>query len=68
MRATLAPFPLVWINEVLATNSSGITDNTGTREPWIELYNSGTNSIALSEEYSGKQQHNGKAAYRNISE
>jgi len=51
VRAVLPAFPLVWINEVLATNSTGITDNTGTREPWIELYNSGTNSINLNGYY-----------------
>ena len=43
----LPAFPLVWINEVLATNNAGIVDNTATRRTWIELYNSDTNVISL---------------------
>ncbi len=43
----LAPYPLLWINEVQPNNASGLLDNTGTPQPWIELFNSGTNSISL---------------------
>ena len=43
----LAPFPLVWINEVQAENTAGPLDNQGEREPWLELYNSSTNPIPL---------------------
>ena len=45
-----APLPViapVWLNELLPNNLTGITDNAGDREPWVELYNSGTNSVSL---------------------
>lgn len=38
----LASFPSVWINEVLASNVVGQTDNMGEREPWVELLNKGS--------------------------
>lgn len=47
-RATLEPFPTVALNEVLPNNLNGPNDNTGTRSPFIELYNYGTNSVDLS--------------------
>lgn len=51
VRATLAAFPTVWLNEVLATNfflgTNGITDRFGERDPWVELYNGGTNALSL---------------------
>jgi len=47
-RASLPLFPAVWINEVLPINTNGIVDNFGQREPWIELFNSGTNAVSLS--------------------
>lgn len=47
VHATIDPFPSIWINEVLPVNSSGLADNTGEREPWIELYNAGADSIHL---------------------
>ena len=40
--------PPVWLNEVQAENRKGIVDNYGECEPWIELYNSGTNSVDIS--------------------
>src|SRR6185369_15136387 len=43
----LAPIPPVWINELQADNVSGIQDNNGQRDPWIELYNSGTSAVSL---------------------
>jgi hypothetical protein len=43
----LPPYPFLWLNEVLPVNSGGITDSQGEREPWIELFNSGTNAISL---------------------
>ncbi|MEW6155931.1 MAG: lamin tail domain-containing protein [Verrucomicrobiota bacterium] len=43
----LPPFPSVWINEVLPRNTTGIMDNHGEREPWIELYNSGDQPVSL---------------------
>ena len=54
-RTTLPAFPTVWLNEVLATNfflgTNGITDRFGDRDPWVELYNGGTNSLSLSNCY-----------------
>ncbi|MBN9689793.1 MAG: lamin tail domain-containing protein [Verrucomicrobia bacterium] len=47
VRATLEAFPLLWINEVLPVNLTGPLDNVGQREPFIELYNSGTNRLDL---------------------
>src|SRR5205085_11755967 len=34
---TLPAFPTLWINEVAAENTTGITDNQGEHEPWIEI-------------------------------
>ena len=45
--ATLPPIPPLWINEVLPLNLSGLLDGAGEHEPWIELYNAGSNTIAL---------------------
>jgi hypothetical protein len=47
--ASIPAYPLVWLNEVLPVNTSGITDNQGEREPWVELYNSSSNQLALSD-------------------
>src|SRR6185503_19031485 len=46
--ATLPPYPTLWLNEVQPGNTSGIQDGTGAREPWIELYNAGSNTVNLS--------------------
>ena len=40
-------YPLVWINEIEPNNVSGILDGASEHDPWIELYNSGTNAITL---------------------
>lgn len=53
---SLPELPPVWLHEVLAENRTGPVDNHGEREPWIELYNSGTNDVdisgwALSDDY-----------------
>lgn len=47
VRAVLAPFPLVWVNEVQPVNLSGPTDAAGDRDPWVELYNSSASAISL---------------------
>jgi hypothetical protein len=47
MTTNLAPFPPLWINEVQAENITGIQDSYGERGPWIELYNSSTNTVSL---------------------
>jgi hypothetical protein len=39
--------PKLWLNEVSPQPLPGVVDNLGESEPWIELYNSSTNSIAL---------------------
>lgn len=36
---SLPEFPRVWINELQSTNVTGVMDNNGEREPWLELYN-----------------------------
>ena len=45
--ATLDEFPTLRINEVLARNTAGRRDNTGTAEPWIELVNTGPDAVSL---------------------
>jgi hypothetical protein len=37
----------LWINEVQAENVSGILDNNGEHDPWIELYNSSGSTVSL---------------------
>jgi hypothetical protein len=49
LTTSIAPYPLLWLNEVLPVNSNGITDNQGEREPWIELFNSSSNQITLTD-------------------
>ncbi|HEX7863108.1 MAG TPA: lamin tail domain-containing protein [Verrucomicrobiae bacterium] len=46
--ATLPTFDAVFVNEVLAVNSTSATDAAGEREPWVELHNSGSSAISLS--------------------
>jgi len=43
----VAPYPLLWINEVQPNNVATLLDNTGTNQPWIEIYNSSTNTLDL---------------------
>ncbi len=50
-RDVLEPFPLVWLNEVLPQNVTGGLDNAGDREPYLELYNSGSTPVELSAYY-----------------
>ncbi|MEY2410059.1 MAG: hypothetical protein QOF48_2729 [Verrucomicrobiota bacterium] len=51
IRSTVPAFPPVALNEVLATNffagTNGIADRFGERDPWVELYNGGTNVQSL---------------------
>ncbi len=49
----VAAFPNLWLNEAQADNVSGPLDNAGQREPWVELYNPGTNAINLGGYYLG---------------
>ncbi len=48
VREAIDPFPLIWINEIQASNVSGPKDNAAEREPWIELYNSGSTPVDVS--------------------
>jgi regulation of enolase protein 1 (concanavalin A-like superfamily) len=49
--ASLPPFPSLWINELQASNVTGIQNSAGQRTPWIELYNPSSNAVALSNLY-----------------
>ncbi len=51
VKQTLAVFPEVWINEVLPNNVTGPLDNTGQKEPFIELYNASIGTVDLSALY-----------------
>ena len=53
VRATLPSFPPLWLNELQAENLTGPTDNFGERDPWLELYNPGTNTLSLAGFYLG---------------
>jgi hypothetical protein len=44
---SLPPFPPLWLNELQANNVAGPMDSFGERDPWIELYNAGTNALPL---------------------
>jgi hypothetical protein len=45
------PYPALWLNEVAPQNLSGITDGAGDRDPWIELFNAGSDPISLAGVY-----------------
>lgn len=47
---SLPAFDLVWINEVMPANAM-YTNNLGAYAPWTELYNAGTNKVALGSGY-----------------
>ena len=51
VRATLPPFPALWLNEVQPNNfflgTNGLTDRFGDRDPWVELFNGSSNTISL---------------------
>ncbi len=47
IHATLPAFPPLWINEVMPINTSTLADRFGHHEPWLEVYNAGTNTINL---------------------
>jgi len=44
---SLAPYPPLWLNEALPQNLQGATDGAGRHEPWVELYNAGSNALSL---------------------
>jgi hypothetical protein len=45
--APVQAYPTLWLNEVQPNNITGIQDGSGTREPWLELYNAGSNTVNL---------------------
>ena len=45
--ALVPPYPPLWLNEVQPQNLNSILDNAGDRDPWLELYNAGTNTLSL---------------------
>ncbi|MBN2506876.1 MAG: lamin tail domain-containing protein [Verrucomicrobia bacterium] len=45
--APLPPFPPLWLNEVQPLPTHGFLDAFGEADPWIELYNAGTNLVSL---------------------
>jgi hypothetical protein len=47
VRASLPPFPPLWLNEVQSDNVRGPTDRAGHAGPWIELFNNGPTPISL---------------------
>ena len=49
--ASLLAIPPLWLNELQAQNTIGIADAAGDRDPWIELYNAGTNTLSLDTYY-----------------
>ncbi|MFT5241413.1 MAG: hypothetical protein ACI9X0_002394 [Kiritimatiellia bacterium] len=49
LAATRPALPLLWINEIMPTNTSTLADNVGDYDPWIELINLESNSIDLAE-------------------
>lgn len=41
------PFPPLWINEIQPVNATGLADNAGDRDPWVEIYNAGSEPVNL---------------------
>jgi len=46
--ASLPAFPPLWLNEVQADNLGTVADHLGEFDPWLELFNAGTNRLDLS--------------------
>ena len=47
----LPPFASLWLNELQPTNITGLRDNFSERDPWIELYNSDSAALNLTNYY-----------------
>jgi len=45
--ARIPDFPTLWINEVQPENLAGPADAAGQHEPWLEIYNPGTQTVPL---------------------
>lgn len=61
------PVPLVMINEIMAENATGLKDEDGDAEDWVELYNAWTNDVALAGwSLSDDPQNPGKWVFPNV--
>ena len=49
--SNLPPFARLWLNELQATNVTGLRDNFSERDPWIELYSSDAATLNLTNYY-----------------
>ena len=49
--APAAPYDPLWLNELQPNNVTGPVDNHQEHDPWIELFNAGTNTLDLSGYY-----------------
>lgn len=47
VRASLPPFPPIWLNEVQPLNPGVVVDGAGQADPWIELFNAGSSAVSL---------------------
>lgn len=47
LATNLPPIPPLWLNEVQPQNWSGPTDLFGEHDPWVELFNAGTQAVSL---------------------
>jgi len=45
--STLPPYDPLWLNEIQINNLTGLADNNGQREPWVELFNAGATPLDL---------------------
>ncbi|MCX8157923.1 MAG: lamin tail domain-containing protein [Verrucomicrobiae bacterium] len=45
--ATLPAFPPLWLNEVAPMGTAGCRDAAGEEEPWVEIYNAGSQTVSL---------------------
>jgi len=44
---TLPEFPPLWLNEVQPAGNPAFLDNFGEADPWLEIYNAGTQAVSL---------------------
>jgi hypothetical protein len=58
VQTILPGFPTLWLNEVQVENLTGPADNFGERDPWLEIYNAGSNSVSLDGLYLGTNYNN----------
>lgn len=45
--AVLPPYPPLWLNEAQPRNVTGPAHSLGQREPWVELFNAGSDALRL---------------------